>query len=190
MHYGKRTALAIVVALAVTAVATAQPYFGARVPIGYVTADVENLDEDRFVTGIEGVGGLAFGNTALEAKVGFVSHVYSVEFLGETVSAYLNYTRFALLGKLQPAGPLYLGAGVEFSYLVGAGVSTDGASYDQQIDAQDGPIFLALEGGLALPFGPNLTLPIGAFFNFAVGNIPDDSQLIELGIKAGLTYSY
>lgn len=190
MLYRKRFAMVMVMVVGLSVTASAQPYFGARVPLGYVTADVENLDENRFVTGIEGVGGLAFGNTALEAKVGFVSHVYSVEFLGETVSAYLNYTRFALLGKLQPAGPLYLGAGVEFSYLVGAGVATDGASYDQQIDAQDGPIFLALEGGLALPFGPNLTLPIGAFFNFAVGNIPEDSQLIELGLKAGLTYSY
>lgn len=190
MRHGKAIVIAAAFVVAIAGIAAAQPYVGGRVPLGFVTADVGNLDENRFVTGLEGNGGIRFDDFALEGKVGFLSHVYSVEVFGETVSAYLNYTRFSLLGKLYPADPIYLGAGFEFSYLVGAGVATEGASYNQEIDSQEGPIFLALDGGLQLPIGRNLTLPIGAFFNFAVGNIPDDTRLIELGAKAGLQYTY
>lgn len=190
MNHVKTIVIAAILAAAVAVTAVAQPYFGGRVPLGFVTADVGDLDENRFVTGLEGNAGIRFDDFALEGKVGFLSHVYSVEIFGETVSAYLNYTRFALLGRLFPADMLYLGAGIEFSYLVGAGVATEGSSYNQEIDAQEGPIFVALDGGLRLPIGRNLALPIGAFFNFAVGNIPDDTRLIELGIIAGLQYTY
>jgi hypothetical protein len=190
MRY-KKTVLAVTVVLILSAAAAyAQPYFGARVPIGYVTADVETLDENRFTTGIEGIGGLKLGTFAIEGKIGYMAHVYTTEILGEEVSASLNYTRFAVLAKLYSASILYLGAGIEFSYLVGYTVATENQSYTQNIEEQEGPIFLALDAGIELPFGRNLYLPVGAFFNYAIGNIPDDTSLLELGVKAGIQYRY
>jgi hypothetical protein len=69
-------------------------------------------------------------------------------------------------------------------------VATENQSYTQNIEEQEGPIFLALDAGIELPFGRNLYLPVGAFFNYAIGNIPDDTSLLELGVKAGIQYRY
>ncbi|MFW5784484.1 MAG: hypothetical protein ACOCY8_08210 [Spirochaetota bacterium] len=190
MRITKLLAFATVLVAVIAAPIAAQPYFGATVPLGYVTADVEDLNENRFTTGIVGKGGVQLGMYGLEGQLGYTSHIYSVEVLGEDYSAYLNYLRLGLLAKVYPASIFYAGLGAEFSFLVGSGVASGGESYNQQSEAQEGPIYAATEAGVELPVGPNLTVPIGAFFNYAVGNVPTDTRLMELGVEAGLKYQY
>lgn len=180
------TLLVVIIAAPIAA----QPYFGASVPLGYVTADVEELNENRFTTGVVGKGGVKLGMYGVEGQLGYTSHIYSVEVFGEDYSAYLNYLRLGLLAKVYPASVFYAGLGVEFSFLVGNGIASGGESYNRRIDSQDGPVYIASEAGIDLPIGANLKVPIGAFFNYAIGNVPTDTRLMEIGAEVGLKYQY
>lgn len=190
MRTKKLLSFAVILVAIIASPVAAQPYFGASVPLGYVTADVENLQEDRFTTGIVGKAGLELGDYGVEGQFGYTSHVYSIEVLGTDYSAYLNYLRLGFLAKFYPASVFYAGLGAEFSFLVGSGIASGGESYNQRTEAQDGPIYIATEGGIELPIGSNLRLPVGAFFNYAIGNVPTDTRLMELGVEAGLKYRY
>lgn len=186
----KLIAFATILVAIIAAPVAAQPHFGASVPLGYVTADVEDLNENRFTTGIVGKGGFRMGMFGLEGQAGYTAHIYSVDVLDTAYSAYLSYLRLALLAKVYPASVFYAGLGADFSFLVGSGVAEGGETYNQRLDAQEGPIYIATEAGIELPVGENLNLPIGAFFDYAVGNVPTDTRLMELGVEAGLKYQY
>lgn len=170
--------------------AFAQFYFGGEVPLGYITADLDTVDSDRFAVGLYGKAGFKFGVFALEGKAGYLSHMYKTEIAGETITGGLNYLRFAALGKIYPVSILYVGAGVEFSYLVGYTVSTVNETYTETIERQDGPIYFTTNAGVEIPIGKHLYLPLGGFFNYAIANIEDNWKIMELGVTAGIQYRY
>lgn len=191
MH--KRTIMIAALAVLVTLVAVpafSQVYVGAKVPLGFVAASIEDVDENRFAAGIEGIAGYRMGLFGIEGNIGLLSHFYTVELADEEVATILTYARFGAMAKVYPIDIVYLGIGADFSYLIGRGAAADDAAYGELVDMQDGPIYLATEGGVEIPIGPNLFLPVGLFYNVAIANIPEDSRLMEVGVKAGVQYRY
>lgn len=190
MHKGTKIAALVVLVMLVAVPAFSQVYLGAKVPLGFVAANIEDVDENRFATGIDGIVGYRLGMFGIEGNIGLVSHFYTVELPGEDVSTFLTYLRFGAKAKVYPIDIVYLAIGADFSRLIGQGAAYDDAAYAELVDMQEGPLFLATEGGVEVPIGPNLYLPVGLFYNVAIAGIPADSRLMEVGLKAGVQYRY
>jgi hypothetical protein len=190
MNRATKIAAIGVLAMLVAAPAFSQVYFGAKVPLGFVAASIEDIEENRFAAGIDGIVGYRLGMFGIEGNLGLLGHFYTAEIAGADVSTFLTYLRFGAMAKAYPIDIVYLAIGADFSYLIGQGAAVDDTAYAELVEMQDGPIFLATEGGVEIPIGPNLVLPVGLFYNVAIANIPEGSRLMEIGLKAGVQYRY